>query len=302
MIYDLIIVGGGPAGMTAAVYAARKKIKALIITESFGGQAVWSTGVENYLGFEFISGVELVEKFKDHLERFDLDKEMTLANGIYKSGDVFTVATKNGQEFSGRAVVIATGRAPRFLSVPGEKEFYGRGVTYCATCDGPLFNGMDVVIVGGSEAAFEAVMQMSAIAGHVYMVAHDEFSVLDVVVAKARQLKNLTIFQPAKVAQIIGQDLVSQVMIKDLDSGDEKTIDVRGVIIEIGSIPVSTFIGDLVEFNDDGEIIVDCFTRTKTPGIFAAGDVTHGPHKQIIIAAGEGAKAALSAYSYLIEH
>lgn len=300
-MYDLVIIGGGPAGMTAAVYAARKKLKTLIMAESYGGLAMWSPGVENYLGYQYITGRELVQKFEEHLNRFDVTKIKGLAISVLKTENRFKTITTDQREFMSKAVLVATGRTVRYIDVPGEKEFFSRGVTYCSVCDGPLFSGMDVAVVGGGDSAFEAAIQMAAIATRVYLIAKDRINASEIIIDKVKALSNVEMLIPAEIKQILGEQLVTSIQVLVGEDAKPREIPVRGVLIEVGSIPVATFIGDLVEVNDRGEIVIDCLGRTKTPGVFAAGDVTHVPAKQIIIAAGEGAKAALTAYSYIIE-
>ncbi len=301
-MYDLIIIGGGPAGMTAGVYAARKKLKVLIITKDFGGQALQSPAVENYLGYQYISGLELVEKFEEHLGQFEIDKEMGIVERLGSEDDSFSVATQAGHEFQSKAVIIASGKASRRLTIPGEKKLIGRGVSYCATCDAPVFSGMNVAVIGGGNSALSAAAQLSSIAKKVYLVARAKIKADEVIVEKVQGADNITLYTGYKPVAIKGQEIVSGLVVQDVSTGKERELDVQGVFVEVGSVPVSQFASDLVELNEKGEIKVDCSTRTSTDGIFAAGDVTNIPEKQIIIAAGDGAKAALAAYEYLLRH
>jgi len=301
-MYDLIIIGGGPAGMTAAVYAARKKLKFIIITKNFGGQAIQSSEVENYLGYQYITGAELVGKFQEHLDKFAIEQELSSVETLRQEGDTFIVGTHNGKEFKGKTVIIASGKAPRMLDVSGEKDFLGRGVTYCATCDAPLFSGMDVAVIGGGNSALSAAAQLSVIATKVYLVILGGIIADEVITEKVRRAKNVTFYEGYRSKLIKGETTVTSLIIEDTTEKNEIELSVQGIFVEIGSVPVSGFAADLVELNKTSEIKVDCRAETSKPGIFAAGDVTDGPEKQIIIAAGDGAKAALSAYEYLLKH
>lgn len=299
--WSLIIIGAGPAGMTAGVYAARKQIDALILTGNVGGQATWSSGIENYLGYIYISGAELVQKFEEHLRSFDITLEYATVNDLRLSGDRFEVTTEEGQSFLAQAVIIASGKSPRLLEVPGEKEFTGRGVTYCSTCDGPLFTGMDVVVVGGGNSGLDAVVQLMKICPKVYLVEQMEDLRGDEVLRKrVRAAPNVELLCSTRVAEILGDTLVNGVVVQNWNTGEERKLDVRGVFIEIGLRPNTGFISRLLALNKYGEIPVDCGARTGIPGLFAAGDATDVPQKQIICSAGDGAKAALGAYSYLV--
>ncbi|MGB9619261.1 MAG: NAD(P)/FAD-dependent oxidoreductase [Armatimonadota bacterium] len=299
--YDLIIIGAGPAGMTAGVYAARKQIDTLIITRDIGGQATWSSGIENYLGFIYISGVELVHKFEEHLRNFDIKLHYAGVSSLSRTGDVFRVDTEDGGRFLSRAVVVSSGKSPRLLNVPGEKEFTGRGVAYCSTCDGPLFAGMDVAVVGGGNSGLDAVMQLMKICPKVYLIeVEDELRADEILRDKARAAANVEILTGTRVKEIRGDTFVNSIVVENVHTNELHTLDVKGVFIEVGLVPNSGFAAGVVRLNEWGEIPVDCGARTGVPGLFAAGDVTDVPQKQIICAAGDGAKAALGAYSYLV--
>jgi len=296
-MYDVVIVGAGPAGITASIYAARKKMNLLVISQNIGGQTIWSADIENYTGYQFITGIELGQKFREHLEQFDVEvKEGETVTRVEKSGDAIEIETDRGN-YTARSVIVASGRVPRRLNVPGEEELRNRGVTYCATCDGPVFAGKDVAIIGGGNSALEATLQMMKIATHVYVFeATPSFSADLVMMDKARASKKVSMFTNAKVARIRGDKLVSGIEVEI--EGKLKQFDVKGVLIEIGSSPASDFVKD-VEKNQSGEIVVNCKCETNVPGIFAAGDVTNVYAKQIVVACGEGAKAALAAFEYL---
>jgi alkyl hydroperoxide reductase subunit F len=303
-IYDLIIIGAGPAGMTAGVYAARKKLKTLIITKDIGGQASWSSDIENYLGFSMITGPELVKKFEDHLEEFKDDVELRVSisgiNKISKKGKNFVVETGDSKKEEAKAVIIAGGKVPRELGVAGEKEFLNKGVTYCAWCDGPLFKGKDVAIIGGGNAALDAALNVSKLVKQIYIInITNQLTGDPVMIDKVMDLSHIRIMNNTEVLEIDGNKLVESVRIKSRDGGLEKDLHVSGVFIEVGSLPATDYLKDLVKLNKNGEIIIDELNATSVPGIFAAGDITEVVEKQIITAAGEGAKAAIQASIYL---
>lgn len=299
--YDLIILGAGPAGMTAAVYAARKQMDVLIITENVGGQTTWSADIENYLGFRFITGPELVAKFEDHVSQFSVPREFTKVTRLTRPGPDFAIETEGGRTFTSRVVIVATGKSPRLLGVPGEKEFTGRGVTYCATCDGPIFAGKDVLVAGGGNSGLDAVVQLMKICPKVYLVERESKLRADaVMISRARAAGNVEILTDTAVVEIVGETFVNAATVKGLDGGAPRRLDVEGVFVEVGLIPNTDFVKDVVRLNPIGEIPVDCAARTGIPGLYAAGDATDVPEKQIIIAAGDGAKAALGAYSYVV--
>lgn len=300
-IYDLIIIGAGPAGMTSAVYAARKNLKTLIITGDIGGQTAWSSGIENYLGYTYISGAELVQKFEEHLMKFDVSIKFTRVIDIKHNDDIFEAFTDDDMVYSSHAMIIAAGKSPRMLNVPGEKEFTGRGVTYCATCDGPLFSGSDVAVVGGGNSGLDAVVQLMKICPKVYLIEKEPSLRADEIMREyAASAKNVEILVNTSVNKITGSDFVEALEVQDNATSETRSIPVKGVFVEVGLSPNTGFLEHLVKLNEYGEVIVDCGGRTGIPGLYAAGDVTTVPEKQIIIAAGDGAKAALGAYSYLV--
>ncbi len=299
-MYDLVIVGGGPAGMTAAVYAARKKLNALLLTKDVGGQVNWTLGIENYMGYQFIEGPELIKKFEEQVKQFPLDIRTGQAvSSLALVSQGFEIKTDSGETYQTRAAIIATGKRPRPLNVPGEDKFRGRGVTYCATCDGPLFAGMKVAVIGGGNSALEAVDDMIKIAEHVYMVSLTPLTGDQILIDRVKGASNLTIFVEHEVLEITGENMVNGIRVRDLKSGEERKLDVSGVFVEIGLIPNSELVKGVVALNRLGEIEVNCNNETSAPGLFAAGDVTNVPEKQIVVAAGEGAKAALQAHRYL---
>jgi len=296
-MYDLIIVGAGPAGITAGIYAARKKMDFLIISQNVGGQATYSSDIQNYLGYQFISGPELVQKFRDHLEKFNVELvEGESVTRIEKTDDKVVVSA-GSEEYEARAAIIASGRRPRRLGVEGEKEYKNRGVTYCATCDGPLFADVAVAVVGGGNSALDAVLQLVKIADKVYLIdIAPRLRADPVMVEKAGNSGKVTFYTNTRVERIYGEKFVQGMTISR--DGKAEELAVEGIFIEIGSFPSSDFIKD-VKKSEGGEIVVNCKCETSIPGIFAAGDVTTVPAKQIIVACGEGAKATLSAFEYL---
>ena len=297
-MYDLIIIGAGPAGITAAIYAVRKRIESLIITRDIGGQTALSGDVENYTGYQFITGPELVLKFEEHLRKFNIAlKENEAVREIAKSDGTIQVKTDKGL-YEAKSVIIASGKRSRELNVPGEKEFKNKGLTYCATCDGPLFSRKDVAIIGGGNSALDAALQLMRIANKVYIINIAPELTGDAVMREAVQGSDkVSIFNNTKVEEVLGDRMVSAIRIKREDK--ENLLSVQGVFVEIGLIPNSDFIPGINK-NNSGEIIVNSRNETNIPGIFAAGDVTDVPEKQIVIAAGEGAKAALGVFKYLI--
>jgi len=298
-MFDLIIIGAGPAGITAGVYAARKKMNPLVITKDIGGQAAWSGDIENYTGYQFITGPDLALKFEEHMRKYNITlKENEEAVEIKKAGNVISVKTEKGS-YEAKAVIIASGKKSREIGVPGEKEFKNRGLTYCATCDGPLFAGKAVAVIGGGNSALDAALQLIKIAKQIYLVnITPSLGGDEIMREKITQSKLVKILNNARVTAIIGNKFVTG--LKIIRDKKEETIDAQGVFVEIGLIPNSHFAGG-IEINQSGEIKVNSRNETNVPGIFAAGDVTDVPEKQIIIAAGEGSKAALSAFRYLAQ-
>jgi alkyl hydroperoxide reductase subunit F len=301
MVKDLVIVGAGPAGITAAVYAARKKMDFSVLTQDIGGQAAWSGDIENYTGYQFITGPDLAIKFREHLEKFEFDlREGVGVQKIEPEGQNFSIFSSNSESLSARTVIVASGKRPRNLNVPGENEYKNRGVTYCATCDGPIFANKIVAVIGGGNSALDAALQMIRLASQVYLInLTDKLTGDPVMQEKIALAKNVEIMNDTKILEIYGGKFVEGMKIDTL--GIRRDLKLSGVFVEIGLIPNSDMIG-FVAKNQLGEIIVSCANETDVPGVFAAGDVTNVPEKQIIVAAGEGAKAALTAFRYLSTH
>ncbi|HAR54828.1 TPA: thioredoxin-disulfide reductase [Patescibacteria group bacterium] len=300
MVYDLIIIGSGPAGLTAALYASRRFLKTLVIGQILGGQAILPSCVENYPGAGKTDGLTLAKAWQDQTISAGAEIKTGLVTDIKQAGDGFEVKLADGAEYQAKAVILTMGRNPRKLNVPGEVEFTGKGVAYCATCDAPLFAGKDVVVVGGGNAAIDAVILLANIAKKVYLVhRHDKFKAEAVLLHKLATLTNVEQVLYAQIKEIKGNNLVEQVKIEQIQDRTEKVLDVQGVFIEIGGDANTGLVKDFVNLNEKQEIIIDERNQTSVKGVFAAGDATTVLFKQIVVAAGEGAKAALSAYNYI---
>ncbi len=299
-MYELMIIGGGPAGLAASVYAARKRLKTLLISSDIGGQINWTLGIENYLGYQFVEGPELIDKFHTQVSQYPIDQKIgEKVSRLEKIEGGLEAVPEAGDRYQSRAVIFATGKKPRRLNVPGEVELTGRGVTYCAICDGPVFSGQRVAVVGGGNSALEAALDMVKIAEHVDLVSLTSLTGDAILIDKLSGAKNLSILTEYQTEKIEGQDFVNGMLIKDLKSGESKRLKVTGVFIEIGLVPNSEPVSGLLELNKWGEVPISCSCETTLPGLYAAGDVTNVPEKQIVVAAGEGAKAALQAHRYL---
>lgn len=300
-VYDMAIIGAGPAGMAAAIYSARKNLSTIVIAFDLGGQMGTTYEIANYPGFQLITGPDLVAQFAAHAEQYGIEKLIGEAvTGIAIDGRCKVIKTGSGREIRARAVIIATGAFKRKLNIPGEKELAGKGVVYCSTCDGPLFKDMTIAVIGGGNSGLEAAIEMNGVARKVYLVSRDGWSadqILQDKVASAPRVHPLKHHQPL---EIHGAEQVEGLTIKDLDTGETQRLEVQGVFIEIGLFPNTGFALDLLQTNERGEIQVDHRGYTGMRGIFAAGDVTDQRDKQIIVAAGEGASAALAAFEYLI--
>jgi alkyl hydroperoxide reductase subunit F len=264
---------------------------------------MWAHKIENYLGFQLIAGAELAGHFKEHVARFAVDNfEGQYVNAIVPGDNGFEVFTREGTALTGRAVIIASGRAPARLAVPGEKELIGRGVSYCSTCDGAFFRGKPVVVIGPGESAADAALQMAALDAQVTLLSDKPLRVPEAMLQKLEADEHITVRVGDKVVRVAGEERVMGVVVKGAVGADERTLPVEGVFIELGSIPAEEFTGGLVAVNERGEIKVGRDNMTTCPGIFAAGDVTDDFGKQIIIAAGEGARAGMAAGLWLKRH
>jgi len=299
-IYDIIIIGAGPAGLTAGVYCARKQVKTLLISENIGGQALESWAIENYMGYRMVSGEELMKRFEEQVREQDVGLELSSVIKITKEDGNFRVSTANDSEYIGRAVILAQGKRPRKLGVNDEDRFLGRGISVCSTCDGPLFRDKTVAVVGGGNSALQTAIEMSSIAKEVHLIVRSTIKADEVYQTSLSEKSNITVHEETMITSLEGGDMLNMIRIMDKETKIESDIVLDGLFTEIGWIPNTAFIDGLVELNGLNEIIIDINCNTSEKGIYAAGDSTNVKGKQIIIAAGEGAKAALSAYEYLI--
>ncbi|MFN3411920.1 MAG: FAD-dependent oxidoreductase [Exilispira sp.] len=300
-VYDVIIIGGGPSALTAAVYCLRKGVKTALVAKDIGGQVKETSVVENYLGYTYIEGITLVQKFKDQIEQFDLDMALNVNVEKVENKNIKKLYCNDGRIYLAKAIIIATGKHPKTLNVPGEKELTGKGVAYCAICDAPLFKDKEVVVVGGGNSALEAAIDLAKLAKKVTLIQNlDKLTADKILIDKLYQYKNVDIIYSSSVKKINGSNKVESIEIFNLNNNQYNIINADGIFIEIGLVPNSKAFEGIVAMNQYKEILIDCACKTSADGIFAAGDVTTVPYKQIIIAAGEGAKAALSACDYIL--
>lgn len=297
--YDVIIIGAGPAGLSAALYATRRTLSTLVLTKDIGGQTAMTMDIENYPGVDFSTGPDLMNAFADQAKKFGAEIAFDPVIGLRPlDAGGFEITTEMGKEYIGRTVILASGKHHRKLDVPGEDAFMNRGVVYCATCDAPLFEGRTVAVVGGGSAAFDAALLLTKIAKEVYLIhRRDEFRAEPILVERAKKDPKIKFVLNSHVTEIKGDLMVSEIIVNGPDG--QTALSVEGVFVEVGQVVDTSYLDGLVETNDRGEIIVDQFKATSRPGLFAAGDVTIVPFKQTVICAGEGAIAALSAYDYL---
>jgi alkyl hydroperoxide reductase subunit F len=276
-------------------------MKTLLIAKDIGGQVVWTYDIDNYLGFSGVDTADLISKFHNHVEKYDVaKKEGSEVISVELTGRIKKVTTSDNSIHLAKTVIIATGKRPRPLGVPGEKEFTGRGVAYCSTCDAPLYVDLTAAVVGGGNSALEAVIDLEKVANKVHLVSLTPLTGDPILTEKVEGMEKVDIYTEYNTTRIIGEQSVTGIEIESLKNGEKKVLDTDGVFIEIGLLPNSDLVIDTLTTNRIGEITVDSECRTGMTGVFAAGDVTNVPFKQVIVAAGEGAKAALSAYNYLI--
>lgn len=300
-LYDVAIVGGGPAGLAAAMYATRKNLSTIVVAMDIGGQLGTTRDVANYPGYELITGPDLVQKLFAQASRYGIEQLIgEQVVGVRVDGRSKVLELESLREVEARTLVIASGVQKRQLRIPGEKELAGRGVVYCSTCDGPLFKGLDIAVVGGGNSALEAALEMDGNARRVYLMARSGLAgdqVLEDKIATASGVEVLAHHEPV---EIHGADAVEGLTVLDRETGTTAKLAVQGVFVEIGLFPNTGFALDLVDTNERGEIVVDSHCRTGVRGVFAAGDCTDTHDKQIVISVGEGAKAALAAFEYLV--
>jgi thioredoxin-disulfide reductase len=300
-MYDLIIIGSGPAGYTAGIYAVRREMKTLIIGKEPGGQIMWASEIENYPGINKIGNYELIEKMQSHAKEQGVEILTAEVKRIEKKDDHFILNTQD-KTFEAKTVIIAMGLKPRRLAIPGEEVFNGRGVSYCANCDGPFYKNKTIAVVGGGNSALDAAEVLSKIASKVYLIhRRQDFKAFEALVEEVKLRPNIELVLDSKIKEIRGGDIVENIVLQNVSTDQETEIKLDGVFIEVGRIAHTDLVGDLVNRDERNQILVDAKCRTKTPGLFAAGDVTQVDYKQITIACGQGTIAALAAYQYLQE-
>ncbi len=300
--YDLIIIGGGPAGLTAAVYAATLKIDAFLIAKDLGGQAIDSTKIENYMGYDFITGPELTKRFQDQLIRSHyIDHLMSQVEKIEPLEGGFSVITSELRKYTAKALIVATGMTRRKLKIPGEEEFQRRGVFYGNIQDLAFVQGEDAVVVGGGNSAMQIVENLHTVARNIHLVSDSELKADPVIIERIKRFKNLRIYEGYRTIEFKGSKTLSAVVIKKMASDEKLELPAKGVFVAIGLQPNSSLVSDLCDLNERGEIVINPDCSTSYPGIFAAGDVTNAFGKRIIIASGEGAKAAMAVRQYLLD-
>lgn len=300
-LFDVLVVGGGPSGSSAAIYAARKGIRTGIVVENFGGQVMETVGIENMIGTPYTEGPKLMAQVEQHVKEYPVEiMKGQRAKDIRKT-DVVEVELENGAVLKAKSVVLALGAKWRNMNVPGEQEFRNKGVTYCPHCDGPLFTGKKVAVIGGGNSGIEAAIDLAGLAEHVYVLEFlPELKADQVLQDRVAKLDNITVLKNVATKDIVGSDEVTGLNYVDRTTNEEHHIDLSGVFVQIGLVPNTSWLKDRVELTNRGEIIVDKHGQTSMPGVFAAGDCTDSAYKQIIISMGSGASAALGAFDYLI--
>ncbi|AMM95780.1 alkyl hydroperoxide reductase subunit F [Peribacillus simplex] len=301
--YDVLVVGGGPAGASAAIYAARKGIRTGIVAERFGGQVMDTMGIENFISVKHTEGPKLVASLEEHAKDYDIDvMNLQRAKRLEKK-DLIEVELENGAVLKSKSVIVATGARWRNVGVPGEDEFKNKGVAYCPHCDGPLFEGKDVAVIGGGNSGIEAAIDLAGIVKHVTVLEFmPELKADDVLQKRLYSLPNVTVLRNVQTKEITGTDQVEGISYIDRETGEVHHIELQGVFVQIGLVPNTDWLGDTVERTPFGEIVTDKHGSTNVPGVFAAGDCTNNPYKQIIISMGSGANASLGAFDYLIRN
>lgn len=298
-IFDTIIIGAGPAGLTAGIYAVRREMKALVIGKEVGGQVMWASEVENYPGFRKINNFELIGKWQEHAKDLGVNIQNSEIKKIEKKDNLFMVYT-NKESFKGRTVIIAMGLKPRRLAIPGEERLTGKGVSYCANCDSPFYRNQTVAVVGGGNSALDAAEILSKIASQVYLIhRREQFRGFEALVEEVKNKDNVKLALNSEVKGISGEEKVESIQVYNNQTKQEEKLAVNGIFIEIGRIAHTDLVADYVDRTKQCQIIVDDKCRTRTPGLFACGDVTTVPFKQITIAMGQATIAALAAYEYI---
>lgn len=301
--YDVLVIGGGPAGASAAIYAARKGIRTGIVAERFGGQVLDTLGIENLISVPYTEGPRLAANLEEHVKKYPVDIIKGLRAESIRQSEHITVALEGGGSLETKALILALGAKWRNVNVPGEAEYKNKGVAYCPHCDGPLFEGKDVAVIGGGNSGIEAAIDLSGVARHVTVLEFlPELKADSVLQEKLYSLKNVTVLKNVQTKAFTGEEKLNGITYIERETGVEKHIALQGVFVQIGLLPNTEWLGDLIEKNKMGEIVVDHKGATSMPGVFAAGDCTDTPYKQIVISMGSGATAALGAFDYLIRH
>lgn len=299
---DVTVLGGGPSGVAAAIYAARKGLKVTLVAKRLGGQVKDTQGIENFISVPYTTGSTLSDNLADHLSKYDITLKENVAVDAITKGSPFNVTLNTGENFASKTVIVATGAQWRKLNIPGEEEYTGSGVAYCPHCDGPFYKGKDVAVIGGGNSGIEAALDLAGIVKSVTVIEFaDTLKADDVLVSKAKNTSNITILTNTLSKSVEGNGTnVTGLAIEDRATKETSVLPLSGIFVQIGLLPNSHIMNGVVDINQQGEIIIDDKCRTSVPGIFASGDVTTTPYKQIVIAGGEGAKAALSAFEYLL--
>ena len=300
--FDVLIVGGGPAGAAAAIYAARKGVRTGVVSERFGGQVLDTMAIENFISVKETEGPKLVAALEQHVKQYEVDVMDGQRAEALIPGDLHEIRLASGATVKAKAIILATGARWREMNVPGEREYRGRGVAYCPHCDGPLFKGKRVAVVGGGNSGVEAAIDLAGIVAHVTLLEFGSELRADAVLqAKLKSLPNVTIHTDAQTTEVTGADgKVNGLIYTDRRSGDTHSVSLEGVFVQIGLLPNTDWLKGVVDLSKHGEIEINARGETSVPGVFAAGDATTVPYKQIIIAMGEGSKAALTAFDHLI--
>lgn len=300
-ICDVMIIGGGPAGLNAALYAVRKELATTVVSTDVGGQMLLTNEIENYLGFSSISGFELTDKMNDHVRQYPVKFVTAHVKSLVKEENGYFVAhLDDGKTLAGKTCIVTAGKRSRTLDIPGEMEYTGRGVSYCATCDGPFYRNKTVAVVGGGDSAVQAAIELSVIAEKVYLLVRSRIRAAEIVVKRMNEKENIEVLMEHIPLEVEGEKKITAVRIRNKKDGKERELSVDGFFVEAGGLPNNSFLPEGIKKNDQGEIITDKEGRTNIEGLFAAGDLTDCKNKQIIIAAGEGAAAALAAHDYLL--
>ncbi len=301
--YDVLVVGGGPAGASAAIYAARKGIRTGIVADRFGGQILDTAAIENFISVKRTEGPKLAASLEEHVKEYNVDVMNLQRAKRLERKDLIEIELENGAVLRSKTVILSTGARWRDIGVPGEAEFRNKGVAYCPHCDGPLFAGKDVGVIGGGNSGIEAAIDLAGIVNHVTVLEFgDQLRADSVLQERLYSLPNVTVLKNAQTKEITGTDNVNGITYLERDTGAEKHVKLAGIFIQIGLVPNTDWLGDTVERNKAGEIVIDKRGATSVPGVFAAGDCTESPFKQIIISMGSGASAALGAFDYLVRN